>query len=265
MTASWTILLAASIAAPQGRDAPKLRVSGDPAVRLQWTRIIASPENDWINDLVLLRNGNIAAAGFLNRRGDPRSDWRAVDAEIGTDGSLVRQDNYGEGSGVDAIFGMLETGDGRRVLAGFTTRIGNGGIDGLSMTTGADGPPVGEEPHGGGGYDRFTNVAEAADGYVFLGHSQAEHSDKRRVFVVKTDKEGRKLWERVHDAPESHGALYIDAHPDGGFIVAGGTRSGDNADMFAMKVDAGGRGLRRKPAGRHFGGAGRMSGSPGLT
>jgi hypothetical protein len=238
-------ILAASAPSP-------LQVSGDPEARVAWTRVISSPENDWINDLVLLRNGNVAAAGFTGRRDDPPSDWSAVVAEIDPDGGLVRQSDYGAGSGVDAFFGMLEAKDGRRVLAGFTTRIGHGGIDGLSLIAHPDGSVLREEAHGGEGYDRFTDVAQADDGYLFLGHSQEAHSDKRRIFLVKTDSEGRKLWERIHDAPESWGALYIEPAPGGGFIIAGGTSTGGDSDMFAMKIDGDGRELWRKRSGTAY-------------
>ncbi len=234
-------------AAPE--NPPQLTVSGNDEARLQWVRTIASPNDDWINDLVLLRNGNIAAAGFLNRRDEPPSDWSAVLAEVTPGGALVRQSRYGEGSGTDAFFGLSEAVDGSRVLAGFTTRIGQGGIDAWTLVARADGSMVNEEAHGGAGYDRFTDVAETADGWVFLGHSQAEHSDKRRIFLVKTDRSGRKLWERVHDAAESWGALYIEPAPGGGFIVAGGTSADGDADMFAMKVAEDGSELWRKRAG----------------
>jgi hypothetical protein len=212
-------------------------------------RTISSPNDDWINDLVLLRNGNVAAAGFINRRDDPPSDWSAVLAEFATDGTLVGQSRHGEGSGTDAFFGLAEAEDGSRVLAGFTTRIGHGGIDAWALLARADGSMASEEAHGGAGYDRFTDVAEAADGWVFLGHSQAEHSDKRRIFLVKTDRSGRKLWERVHDAAESWGALYIEPAPGGGLIIAGGTSGGGDADMFAMKVAEDGSELWRKRTG----------------
>ena len=185
----------------------KLTVSGDETSRLQWVEVLATPNNDWINDLVLLRNGNVAAAGFLNRRDDPPSDWSAVTAEVTPAGRLIAQKTYGEGGGIDAFFGLAEAKDGGCILAGFTTRIGNGGIDAWAVVTRADGTVINEEAHGGAGYDRFTDVAVAKDGYVFLGHSQAEHSDKRRIFLVKTDRAGQKLWERVHDAAESWGAL----------------------------------------------------------
>ena len=228
---------------------PNLTVTGIGGARLDWVRTISSSNDDWINDLVLLRNGNVAAAGFINRRDDPPSDWSAVLAEFATDGTLVGQSRHGEGSGTDAFFGLAEGEDGSRVLAGFTTRIGHGGIDAWTLIARSDGNVGHEEAHGGAGYDRFTDVVAAADGWVFLGHSQAEHSDKRRIFLVKTDRSGRKLWERVHDAAESWGALYIEPAPGGGFIIAGGTSAGGDADMFAMKVAEDGSELWRKKAG----------------
>ena len=243
--AALTIAAAATFA---GADPPPLSAGGDAAARIEWTQVISSPENDWINDLAMLPNGNVAAAGFVNRRDEPPSDWSAVVAEIRPNGSLVRRSDYGEGAGIDAFFGMLVAESHRRVLAGFTTRIGHGGIDALSLIADANGTIVREEAHGGGGYDRFTDVAQASDGFVFLGHSQAEHSDKRRVFIVKTDAEGRKVWERIHDAADSYGALYIEPVADG-FVIAGGTSVAGDSDMFVMKVDAEGRELWRKRVG----------------
>ena len=246
----WGALLGivqAVVAAPE--SPPPLTVSGDDKARLHWVRTFSTPNEDWINDLALLRNGNVAAAGFLNRRDDPPSDWSAVLAEVTPDGELVRQTHHGEGSGIDAFFGLAEAENGSLMFAGFTTRIGHGGIDAWTLMARSDGSVASEEAHGGAGYDRFTDVAAAGDGWIFLGHSQAEHSDKRRIFLVKTDRAGRKLWERAHDAAESWGALYIEPAPGGGFIVAGGTSTGDNADMFAMKVADDGRELWRKRAG----------------
>lgn len=229
--------------------APPSHLSVSNPEKLQWLRVIATANDDWINDLSLLANGNIAAGGFINRRDAPPSDWSGVLIELRPDGTINRQSNYGEGAGIDAVFGLLEAAGGERVLAGFTTRIGHGGIDGLSILTRADGTLVHEEPHGGPGYDRFTDVALAPDGYVFVGHSQAEHSDKRRVFLIKTDRAGRKLWEHIHDDPSSWGALYIEPAPGGGYIIGGGTSLDGDRDMFAMKVDASGREIWRRRAG----------------
>lgn len=238
-----------AIAAASSAGLP-FRVGGDDDAAIAWGQRFASEGDDWVNDLVMLRKGNVVAVGFLNRiDGSPPSDWHALAAEIGPDGTLVKQNSFGSGAGIDAFWSVAEAGDGSRMFAGFTTRMGGGGIDGLALHADAHGGLRLERAFGQGGYDRFTDLAATADGYVFLGHSQAEGSDKRRIYIVKTDLSGQALWERVHDALESWGALYIEPAGDGGFIVAGGTARDGDGDMFAMKVDAEGRELWRQRAG----------------
>lgn len=226
-----------------GRDAPA-------GTRVEWMQTIASPGDDWINDLVSLKSGNILAVGFLNRDDAGfAADWLAVAAELQPDGKIVSDRRYGEHGGSDAFWSVAEAQDGRRIFGGFTTRIGPGGINGYVLVSRADGMIVKENAFGGGGYDRFTSLASASDGFVFLGHSQAANADKRRVYLVKTDAAGLPLWERIHDAPETWGALYIEPARDGGYIIAGGTDGGGDGDMFVMKVDGEGRELWRKRVG----------------
>ena len=245
------VLAAILIAAPLATAGPlPLRVAGDPSVRVEWGQVIGTAGDDWINDLVPLRNGNLLGVGFLNRSdGSFNSDWLAVSVELQPDGTIASQRRYGDQGGSDAFWSVVEAADGRRVFGGFTTRIGPGGINGYVLVSRPDGVIVKENGYGGSGYDRFTDLAPTGDGYLFLGHSQAGGSDKRRVYLLKTDAAGLPLWERVHDATESWGALYIEPAPGGGFVVAGGTARGEDSDMFVMKVDGEGRELWRKRVG----------------
>jgi uncharacterized delta-60 repeat protein len=238
------------LAATQQGPTP-LRLEGGGEARLVWTRTFASPGNDWINDIVPLGDGSQLAVGFLNRvDGHEPSDWRALAVRLNAEGTVLARHEYGAGGGIDAFWSAQPMSDGRLALAGFTTRIGGGGIDGWSLIAGADGKIVREQAFGGGGYDRFTDVAPAADGHVFLGHSQlADEEVKRRVFIVKTDGEGQRVWERIHGGPDSYGALYVEPAGDGGFLIAGGITVGENSDVLVMKVDAEGREIWRRSIG----------------
>ena len=226
------------------------RLGGHESASIAWGRTFATEGDDWVNDLLPLRSGRVMAVGFLGRRdGSPPSDWHALAAELASDGSTAERHLYGQGAAIDAFWSMAEATDGSRMFAGFTTRMGGGGIDGLALLTDRTGAMRLEQAFGAGGYDRFTDVALTGDGYVMVGHSQPAESDKRRIFIVKTDLQGRPLWERIHDAPESWAALYIKPAPGGGFIIAGGTTVDGDGDLFAMKVDADGQELWRKRAG----------------
>ncbi|MGZ8283087.1 MAG: hypothetical protein ACXWUN_09085, partial [Allosphingosinicella sp.] len=135
---------------------PALQLGGDPSARLAWTRVFASPGDDWINDLVALRDGRFLAVGFLDRNdaaGAAANDWRALAVTLRGDGEIAWSREYGAGSGIDAFWSAFEAADGRLAFAGFTTRIGSGGIDALAVDTDSNGGGVREAAYGGSGYD----------------------------------------------------------------------------------------------------------------
>ena len=242
-----------------------LVIGGSASARLVWTRIFASPRNDWINDLVALADGTTMAVGFLGREDSGTlgpGDWRALAAAIGDDGAVRASNEYGAGGGIDAFWSMAEGAGGRRAFAGFTTRIGSGGINGWSLIAASDGTIVRENAHGGGGYDRFTDLAPAGDGWVMLGHSQLPGDERRRAFIVRMDADGLPIWERIIAGPYSLGALYIEPAGDGGFVVAGGIGTAiaggeahdsggrkSDSDMLVLKLDGEGRELWRRTIG----------------
>ena len=227
-----------------------LTIGGDGSVKVEWGQILSTPGDDWINDLVTLRNRNVLAVGFLNRDDAGfGGDWLALAAELRPDGAIASDRRYGQHGGTDAFWSAAEASNGNRLFAGFTTRIGPAGINGYVLVSRPDGSIVKENGFGHAGYDRFTDVSSAGGDYVMLGHSQLpDDAAPRRTYIVKTDAAGLPLWERIHGGPEMWSALYIEP-ADGGFIVAGGTDGGGDRDMFVMKVDADGRELWRKRVG----------------
>lgn len=231
----------------QGVD---LQLAGDAASRVAWLQVFGTGGDDWVNELQRLRDGRVMAVGFLDRRDDDSAhDWRAFAARLDDVGAVVESHEYGVGGGIDSLWNVIEADDGRRAYAGFTTRIGARGINGYSLVARADGSILKENAHGGDGYDRFTDIALAADGYVLAGHSQRAGEDKRRVFIAKTDRDGLPVWERIFEADGSSGALYVEAAGDGGFIVAGGIDVDGQSDVLVMKIDGEGRELWKRTAG----------------
>jgi len=244
------VIVAASLAAgalAQTRLVPSSDLRTDGSARIVWQHVFATAGDDWINDIVPLKDGSFAAVGFLNRVGT-ESDWRAFATKVDADGKFAFSRNYGEGKGVDAFWSMHQSATGGLAYAGFTSRIGGGGIDAWSLITRADGTIVNEGTYGlGGGYDRFIDLAQAADGgFVFVGHAQpADKPDVRYLLMVKTDANGVEQWRRVHNGPKSDPALYIEPSGDGGFIIAGGFED----DVLVMKVDANGNEIWKRTIG----------------
>lgn len=244
-------MLLAGPAYPAERVSLPFALSGDDAARIEWGHRFASPNDDWVNDLVPLKNGNVMAVGFLNRADAAfGGDWWALAAELRPGGMPVAERRYAEQGGTDAFWSMAEAQGGNRVFAGFTTRIGPAGINGFVLVGRPDGSIVKENGYGHAGYDRFTDLAAAGDGFIFVGHSQlADAEARRRAYIVKTDAGGLHQWERIYGGPETWSALYIEPMQDGGFVIAGGTDGGGDGDMFVMKIDAEGREQWRKRVG----------------
>jgi hypothetical protein len=238
--------LALAIGGSVSAAGPELEVRG--AEGPLWSRSIASPGDDWINALVPLRNGNVLGVGFVNRADASfESDWQAVAVELSAGGEAVSERRYGAGGGSDAFWSAAERADGNRVFAGFTSRIGPPDINGYVLVSRPNGTIIKENGFGHAGYDRFTDLAPAGDGFVFLGHSQLPDA-LRRTYIVKVSAVGQPLWEQIHAGPETWSALYIEPVA-GGFVIAGGTDGGGDSDMFVMKVDDAGRELWRKRVG----------------
>ena len=234
------LLLAALLAQP---TAPPLVVGGDPAVRIEWRQDFTSPGDDWVNDLVPLADGRTVAVGFLDR-GDSR-DWRAFAAFLDAEGRISARREFGAGGGIDSFWSAAPSADGTMVYAGFTTRLGNGGIDGWALYADAAGAAIRERAFGGGGYDRFTDLAVAGGETLFIGHSQLPGEERRRLFAVRLRADGTTRWERIIDGAESISPLYAEPAPGGGFIIAGGI--GD--DMLVLKLDEEGREIWRRRIG----------------
>lgn len=218
---------------------------------IRWMQTFSSAGDDWINDIIPLRNGNWLAVGFLNRGGGSfGSDWRALAAEVNARGAVIRQNEYGDGGGADAFWAAVEDARGNIVHVGFTGRIGAGGLDAFVLRSDARGVILSEGAYGDADYDRVTDLAPTPNGgWIMSGHSIEPGSPHRRVMILKVDAESREVWRRIFVERESSGALYIEPLPDGGYVVSGGASQGDDGDLLLLKLDADGREIWRRRIG----------------
>lgn len=242
-------MIAAAIAAAgaAAKDRPALHVSYGGA-KILWLKTFASENDDWINDIVPLKDGTYMAAGFLNRAdGDPPSDWKALAAKLTDKGEILWSHEYGAGGAIDAFWSVDEMEDSGLMFGGFSSRIGPGGINAYFAAASADGTLLKENAYGTPGYDRITSLAATPDGFIGAGH--AEGQDGRDLFYIGVDKFGAELWRRAIAGKGANGALYIEPAGDGNFIVAGGTDETGDADILIVKIDAQGNELWRRTIG----------------
>lgn len=228
--------------------APPVPEVGDGAAMVVWSNAYESSGEDWINDILALKDRGFLAVGFLNRiDGETASDWRALGSRFSSNGSIRWSREYGAGGAIDAFWAAREKPDGGLIFGGLTTRVGPGDINAYVAVTTADGEIAKENGYGTPGYDRITGLAPTANGYLGAGH--AEGLDGRDVFLIGLDENGVETWRRVFAEKGSNGALYVEPAGDGNFIVAGGTSPDGMADILVMKVDANGNEIWRRTIG----------------
>jgi hypothetical protein len=108
---------------------------------------------------------------------------------------------------------------------------------------------------GGKGYDVASSVSSAVDGgYIVAGGTDSYGRGAADAWVLKLDADGNILWQSAYGGDRDDRAASVQPTTDGGYVVAGDTRSfgaGGN-DAWVLKLDGSGNVVWQ----RTYGGAG---------
>ncbi len=181
---------------------------------------------------------------------------------IKTDANGTEQWNktYG-GTNYDGGWNVYPTTDGGYIIAGLTSSFGAGDYDFWLIKTDANGTEEWNKTYGGSGTEFLRAMQPVDDGYILLGYVVPE-----KIFatgyswLVKTDINGNKSWDKKIEGTRNNGALGIRQTSDGGYIISGekiafGLVLGPifiyvGGDMWLAKTDANGTTEWEKSFGR---------------
>ncbi|MGB2809915.1 MAG: hypothetical protein WBC22_19400, partial [Sedimentisphaerales bacterium] len=169
-------------------------------------------------------------------------DVYLIKTDPGTE--LQWQKTYG-GINNDAAYSVLQTLDGGYLIAGCTSYwcsyLGEFQDDVYLIKTDTNGNQQWSKTHpGSADYCSGDDIGYAAQqtsdgGYIIAGETQSYGSGNADIYLVKTDPNGKKLWQKaIGDAAQDY-AMAVQQTTDDGFIVAGTTYSTDY-DMYLAKV-----------------------------
>jgi hypothetical protein len=223
-----------------GRDdiyVVKLDANGN----LQWTKTIGGPDDEIGYSLIQTSDGGYAITGFTKSFGAGRDDIYVV--KLDANGNLQWTKTIG---GPDDEIGhsLIQTSDGGYAIAGYTPSFGAGSGDVYVVKLDANGNLQWTKTIGGENWEAGHSLIQTSDGgYAIAGFTSSFGAGRDDIYVVKLDANGNLQWTKTIGGPDSEEGVYLIQTPDGGYAIAGYTKSfgaGEEADICIVKLDKNG-------------------------
>ena len=139
---------------------------------------------------------------------------------------------------------IAPTKDGNFVIIGNIIHHENDKSDIYLIKIDKDGNKIWEKTFGGDDDDdkAYAITPTEDGGFIVAGVTNSFENGGSDVYLIKIDEEGNKVWEKTFGGEYDDGATAIIPTEDGGFIVAGYTKSFGNGgkDIYLIKIDENG-------------------------
>ena len=180
--------------------------------------------------------------GYTKSYGNGGADILVM--KVDNKGGEMWRRNYG-GARNEVAEDLLISQDGHLMLAGWTASEGMGSLDGTLLKLDQDGVYQWQLTYGGAGKDGFSSFTTTLDGgYAVTGFTSSYGLESKGLWMLRLDNQGQVRWEqRVGGQKDDYGHHIIQTH-DGGFAVAGGTKSFaemGGSDLLLLKTDRSGK------------------------
>ncbi len=162
--------------------------------------------------------------------------------KLDKNGKKIWEKNYGRYYW-DAGNSIQQTVEGTYIVAGYTYLRDTKRSSIWILYLDIEGNKIWEKIYGGQNWDGAYTVKQALDGdFIIAGFTKSKGEGGRDVLILKINKKGEIIWERLYGNIGDDEALSIELARDGGYIVAGYTVSveADIKDAWLLKLDRNG-------------------------
>jgi hypothetical protein len=156
------------------------------------------------------------------------------------------------GSDWDLAWSIIQSSDGGYVVAGWSDSFGAGYRDIYVVKLDSSGNVQWTKTIGGSNSDEAWSIIQSSDGgYVVAGDTPSFGAGSADFYVVKLDSGGNVQWTKTIGGSDLDVATSIIQSSDGGYVVAGYTRSfgAGSYDIYVVKLDSSGNVIWTKTIG----------------
>ena len=164
---------------------------------------------------------------------------------------LIRTDSAGStlwtktfgGSFWDWATEVQQTTDGGYIITGMTESFGAGCWDVWLIKTDSNGDSEWTRTFGSSNYDNGMSVRQTADGgYIVLADTYSYGAGSSDFWLIKTNSTGISSWTKTFGGTGTERSHSVRQTADGGYIMAGDTRSygSGDYDVWLVKTDSDG-------------------------
>ncbi|QNF31610.1 T9SS type A sorting domain-containing protein [Adhaeribacter swui] len=220
-----------------------------------WDKTFGGTNHENMSQILISANGNYVLGGtsYSGKDGDKQEDNRGLSdiwlVTISTNGVKIQEKTYG-GNKNDNLTALLLTAENNYLLSGSSdsevnndkTAPNKGLTDYwmlLVQEKAASHQLVWNKTYGGTNLDGFTTAVPTTDGgYLLGGHSlSGKNGTKTQAsfggydfWVVKTDKNGKQVWDKRYGGTANDYLNVIMPTQDGGYILGGSSNSNQSGD-----------------------------------
>ena len=203
----------------------------------QWDKTFGGTNIDGASSVQQTSDGGYILAGYTGSYGAGNFDFWLVKTD--SEGNKEWDRTFG-GTSRDEAYSVQQTSDGGYIITG-STEIG--GYDFWLVKTDSNGNKQWNATFGGISWDVAHSVQQTSDGgYIFAGYTGSYGAGFTDAWLVKTDSEGHKVWDKTFGGANTDSADSVQQTSDGGYILAGNTYSygAGRSDFWLVKTDSDG-------------------------
>jgi uncharacterized delta-60 repeat protein len=215
---------------------------------IAWTKTIGGSLTDIAYSIVQSSDGGYIVAGETWSFGAGYADFYVV--KLDNKRNVEWTKTIG-GSSTDVARSIIRSSDGGYVVAGWTNSFGAGNYDMFVVKLDSDGSTRWTKTIGGSYYDIAYSIVQSSDGGYVVAGATSYGAGGLDFYVVKLYSDGSTQWARNIGGSSADVAHSIIQSSDGGYVVAGRTRSfgAGYDDFYVVKLDSEGNVMWTKTIG----------------